>query len=431
MNSNLRLRLVACAAMGALALTATAAHAQATYQYRKFVPTLAVATAIMNLSPQSLPSGRKGMTLTPVNFASWLSVTNDASYTPAQVAWSVASGRLPAGLTLSSTGVLSGVPQEEGTFTFTIRAKFKASEARQTYTLNLATDMLSTSWGYYGNPGGGARYLAMTAAYTSFGSVTKGTTVDKGVHLMNDAREGVIRSAFRLEGDTEHFVLAAAPSIGYYDGAYGTWQATSCGSTLAADKLSATLCTDTSFYTMRNVLRYAPKSKGSHSVTLVPVAGALTQTPAPLQFTGVSLFDAQGRWTIDGSLTTAPTVAQTDFGTRLANSGLADRAFVMSNIGTYGTLKTRFVLSGDVNHFDILGVETGYWNFAGYWQAASCGATVLNFGEETSACTANLMRIVVRYRPTATGSHTVSLTAVDADAETIMPAPLTLTGTAN
>lgn len=406
------------------------AYGQTPYQFMHRIPKLEVATAVMNLAAQSLPAGRKGTALAPFNFASLLTVTNDASYTASQVVWSVSSGRLPAGLSLSSAGVLSGTPQEEGAFSFTIQAKFKTSQVQQAYTLSLASDLLDTSWNYYGNPGNGYRYLAMTQAYTSFGIVTKGTTADKAVHLLNDQRAGVIRAAFRLEGDTEHFVLAAVPTIGYYDGAYNNWQPASCGSTLAADKLSTTLCTDTSWFNMRNVLRYAPKTRGTHTVTLVPIAGAFTRTPAPLQFTGESQFNADARWAIDGGSTATPTTTQTDFGTRVANLGISDRAYVLRNVGTYGTLKTRFVLSGDVDHFDILGVETGYWNFAGYWQAASCGATVLNAGAETSACTANLMRVVVRYRPTGAGSHTVSLTPVDADAETIVPAALTLTGTA-
>lgn len=51
-------------------------------------------------------------------------------------AWSVVSGSLPEGLQLSSTGILAGVPAEEGSFTFTIRASDStARTADRTFTL--------------------------------------------------------------------------------------------------------------------------------------------------------------------------------------------------------------------------------------------------------------------------------------------------------
>jgi hypothetical protein len=40
---------------------------------------------------------------------------------PANPAWSVASGALPPGMTISSDGLISGTPTEAGTFTFTVQ----------------------------------------------------------------------------------------------------------------------------------------------------------------------------------------------------------------------------------------------------------------------------------------------------------------------
>lgn len=41
--------------------------------------------------------------------------------------WSVASGSLPAGITLSSSGVLVGVPTQQGAFSFTIQVMDSAT----------------------------------------------------------------------------------------------------------------------------------------------------------------------------------------------------------------------------------------------------------------------------------------------------------------
>ncbi len=53
--------------------------------------------------------------------------------------FSVTSGTLPTGVTLSSSGLLSGTPTQSGTFTFTIRATNSAGAANQTFTLTVNT----------------------------------------------------------------------------------------------------------------------------------------------------------------------------------------------------------------------------------------------------------------------------------------------------
>jgi hypothetical protein len=53
------------------------------------------------------------------------------------IAWTLASGQLPAGLTLNSTGTLSGTPTATGSFTFTVQAG-DGSSPSQTITLSVA-----------------------------------------------------------------------------------------------------------------------------------------------------------------------------------------------------------------------------------------------------------------------------------------------------
>jgi len=52
--------------------------------------------------------------------------------------WSIASGALPTGITLSSKGALSGSTQESGAFTFTVRVSDSSPQtmtAKQAFTL--------------------------------------------------------------------------------------------------------------------------------------------------------------------------------------------------------------------------------------------------------------------------------------------------------
>ena len=51
------------------------------------------------------------------------------------VIWSHIRGTLPPGLTLSSTGLISGIPTEAGTFTFTVRAATTTREGLRQLTL--------------------------------------------------------------------------------------------------------------------------------------------------------------------------------------------------------------------------------------------------------------------------------------------------------
>ncbi|KVP39664.1 hypothetical protein WJ87_05635 [Burkholderia ubonensis] len=62
-----------------------------------------------------------------------LTVSGDPQYTPAQVAWSVASGALPAGLQLNPDGTITGMPSTEGTYPFSIKASYLTKSGQQGY----------------------------------------------------------------------------------------------------------------------------------------------------------------------------------------------------------------------------------------------------------------------------------------------------------
>lgn len=76
----------------------------------------------LSIQTQSVPGGTIGQPYS-VQFSA-LSVTglHPVQGSPAAATWSIASGSLPAGVTLSSDGKLSGTPTAEGSFTFVVRA---------------------------------------------------------------------------------------------------------------------------------------------------------------------------------------------------------------------------------------------------------------------------------------------------------------------
>src|SRR5207253_872670 len=72
-----------------------------------------VAAAAVTVSPATLPGGTDGAAY---------SQTRPATGRVGPYTFTLLSGALPAGLTLSTTGTLSGTPTAVGTFTFTVQA---------------------------------------------------------------------------------------------------------------------------------------------------------------------------------------------------------------------------------------------------------------------------------------------------------------------
>jgi len=92
---------------GTFPLTVTAVDAQSCLGMRSY--TLVVGN--LSITTTSLPDGRRG-----VNYAQNLTAINGAQ----PFTWSLASGTLPPGLTLSTAGALTGIPTQAGTFNFTV-----------------------------------------------------------------------------------------------------------------------------------------------------------------------------------------------------------------------------------------------------------------------------------------------------------------------
>lgn len=66
-----------------------------------------------------------------------LSVTGDSAYSASNVAWALSAGSLPAGLSLSADGVISGTPQTKNPrgSTFQVDATYRTKSGQQAYTI--------------------------------------------------------------------------------------------------------------------------------------------------------------------------------------------------------------------------------------------------------------------------------------------------------
>lgn len=141
----LRLPMVAVLfALGGASLPAAAA-----FQYRHIIYGL---TAPVSASPQVQQAATEivvaltGGTGLPAGEVSWpysydlkqlLSVTGDSGWSLANVSWSLSSGSMPAGLSLGSDGVISGIPTTKDLIgsSFQVKASYKGKDGQQLYTI--------------------------------------------------------------------------------------------------------------------------------------------------------------------------------------------------------------------------------------------------------------------------------------------------------
>jgi len=93
---------------------------------------------LISLNGYSLPSGVAGRAYAGFDFNSVLQVKGDPSYSPGSVRWSVAGGALPAGLSLSADGKLSGTPTAAATSSFQVLAAYKTKAGEQSYQVLVA-----------------------------------------------------------------------------------------------------------------------------------------------------------------------------------------------------------------------------------------------------------------------------------------------------
>ncbi len=101
-----------------------------------------IVNPVLAVSTSTLPGGTQGTSYTTTNLAATGGVT--------PYSWSVSSGSLPSGLTLSNSGQLSGLPTVSGTFNFTVKvtdASSGTATANLSITLAAAPPLAVTTSG--------------------------------------------------------------------------------------------------------------------------------------------------------------------------------------------------------------------------------------------------------------------------------------------
>ncbi|MBQ6774819.1 MAG: putative Ig domain-containing protein [Synergistaceae bacterium] len=186
-----------------------------------------LALNVKNFAPvitsENLPYGRKGINY---NFA--LETDINESFT-----WSIIEGSLPAGLSLTSSGTLTGTPEEGGIFNFTVRAALSqgSDPAMKAFSLEVIeiesenySPVITTSVLEYANAGFDYNFLIEAWGEPDIiFRLTSGRLPD-GLRLASDGRiTGIARESGRfnitveavnnLGSSKRDFILNVRPSI--------------------------------------------------------------------------------------------------------------------------------------------------------------------------------------------------------------------------
>jgi hypothetical protein len=131
--SDNKMKKLICAALFA---AAASAHADGYFLVVPVPGKAATAPVIqVELAGYALPGAVAGVAYQGFNFNELLRVTGDSAFQPDRVTWRVASGSLPAGMSLSGAGQLTGTPQAAERSSFTVKAAYKNKSGEQAYQL--------------------------------------------------------------------------------------------------------------------------------------------------------------------------------------------------------------------------------------------------------------------------------------------------------
>ena len=136
-----------------------------------------VGEIVVSLAAVTAPSGVVGFPYAGLDLKPLVSVTGDAAYTGAGLNWRVASGALPAGLTLAD-GTISGTPMAKAAGPATVEVSYKGKTAQQALTFDLTAQV--KDFGSYrawsdGTPANSClSYLQGGAGYTYTGATGSG-----------------------------------------------------------------------------------------------------------------------------------------------------------------------------------------------------------------------------------------------------------------
>lgn len=231
------------AAGGTFTFTVKATGAGGCTGQRLYV--LTIACGPLTWSPETLPNGLKGQV-----YSQPLSVSPSGNPT-----FSLLTGQLPPGFTLSATGTLSGVSNNPGTFNFTVKAVAGSCQSTKGYALTI-NNLLAVNGDFDGD--------GMSDPYS--------WQADQGVWLIARSGDGVLQKIiFGTSGDYS--------AAGDYDGD-GQW--------------------DVAVFRPANGTWYVRLS--GNGQTLAKAWGAIGDTPVPGDYDADGKTDfavwrgAEGRW---------------------------------------------------------------------------------------------------------------------------------------
>lgn len=277
--------------------------------------TLTVAAPTITLSPS---------TLSNATVATAYSQTLTASGGTAAYTYTIASGALPAGLTLSSSGVLSGTPTAGGTFNFTVTAT-DSSTGNGPYTGSRAYSLVVNAPTLAVTPASGglsaSAGVAYSQAFTASGGVAPyaySLVVNSGTMptgLSFNTGTGVLSGAPLTTGVVNFTVTATDHSTG--TGPYstsGTYTLTTSAPSVTVSPSTLTAATAGVAYSQT-----VTASGGATPYTYAVTSGAL---PAGLSLNGTTGV-ISGTPTAGGTFN--PTITATD-----ANGFTGTRAYSLS-----------------------------------------------------------------------------------------------------
>lgn len=139
----------------------------------------------VSLAAATLPEATVGQTYS-FDFKPLLSVTGDPSYSgPSQAQFLVGSGLLPAGLSLSNSGVLTGTPTApvSGQI-FSVVAEYRGNQSAQSYSLNIAPNYYDVTSTISSNVSGyNMRSVASAAGWDGVRPLRMTVTINSGVYV--------------------------------------------------------------------------------------------------------------------------------------------------------------------------------------------------------------------------------------------------------
>ncbi len=248
--------------------------------------TLLVTAGTITITPSSLPNGAVGVSYPSTQFAASGGIANYSySY----------SGNLPAGLSLSSSGALSGTPTAAGSFSFTVTTTdSNGVTGTQSYTINIAvaTPVLSPAI----LPAANAETAYSQTFSTSGGTAPYQYTISAGAlppGLSLNAATGVLSGTVSTAG-TFNFTVKSTDSSTGTNAPFTATRAYTVN--VNAPAISITPASLANEQVAASVTQTLTASGGNGSYTFTISAGALP--------TGVSLSPA-------GTLAGAPTATGT------------------------------------------------------------------------------------------------------------------------